>query len=116
MNIKLEAILEEVVVAYSRYYSDICLEGITKIAKNLIQDNRSTEPNSNLAYLEFKSRALPPEQPSEIVFHIVTKFRTGFKEERPGWSPRGLHKTGTGSTHFVEIFASLKSRNVSLNF
>jgi hypothetical protein len=36
--------------------------------------------------------------------------------ERTGAVAPGLHKTGMQSTDFIETFASLKSRKVSLHF
>lgn len=34
----------------------------------------------------------------------------GFKEERPGLSPRGVHETEIEFTHFIELFTCEKSR------
>jgi hypothetical protein len=43
-------------------------------------------------------------------------FRAGFKNERLGRLPGASRKRETESTGFVEIFASLKSRKVTLYF
>jgi hypothetical protein len=38
MNLK--KVLKKVLVAYSRYYTGICLEGMIKLKKNLSSDSR----------------------------------------------------------------------------
>jgi hypothetical protein len=43
--------------------------------------------------------------------YLQQQHGRGFKGQRPGWSPRGLHKTETESTDFTETSASLKSRS-----
>jgi hypothetical protein len=47
---------------------------------------------------------------SSIIFSNIQ----GIKGERPGLSPRGLHRTEIKSPDFIEIGASLKSRKLSL--
>jgi hypothetical protein len=46
----------------------------------------------------------------------INVSKVGLKGKRPGLSPRGLHKTETEFTDFIEIFASLKSRKLSVYF
>jgi hypothetical protein len=48
--------------------------------------------------------------------NICLFLRGGFKEERQGRSPQGLHKTEIEFTDFSGTFASLKSRKVTLHF
>jgi hypothetical protein len=60
----LERIWKESVVAYSKQYPIICLEGLRKPTRNLIQDNLCPSRNLNQAYTEYNSRALPLDQPA----------------------------------------------------
>jgi hypothetical protein len=45
-------------------------------------------------------------------------IKAGFTAERPGLTPRDLHRTEirVETTGFIEIFASLKARKVMLYF
>lgn len=50
----------------------------------------------------------------ESAAYIFRTERTGIFGERPGRSPRGLHKTEMESIDSIETFASVKSRKISL--
>jgi hypothetical protein len=68
-----------------RYYHDICSEGLKKTKKNLNQDSRYRERDSNRAPLQFKSRTLQlkgtfsvevvkehsHESPWHIILHLL---------------------------------------------
>jgi hypothetical protein len=42
--------------------------------------------------------------------YVIFKCRKdGFKGERSGWTPQGLHKTEIKSGNVIETFVSLKS-------
>jgi hypothetical protein len=55
----LEKILKEAVVTYSRSGPSIFLEELRKTSKNLSQDSRCPDQDTNRAPTEYKSRALP---------------------------------------------------------
>jgi hypothetical protein len=47
---------------------------------------------------------------------ITVEQRVGFKDERPGRSPRGLQKTERESTDFIQAFVSLKSQKKTRSY
>jgi hypothetical protein len=55
---KLEIISKKVVVAYSRYYTGICVEGLRKATRILSEDSRFLGRDSNRALSKYTSEAL----------------------------------------------------------
>jgi hypothetical protein len=58
MNGKFDKLRKETAVAYSRYHSGICLEGLGKTKKYLWKDSRYSGQDSNLEPPEYKSGLL----------------------------------------------------------
>jgi hypothetical protein len=69
-----------------------------------------THPHNTELYKAVMSLCLYVET-KKLYLCTSNSIRAGFKGQRPGWSPRGLHKTEIESTDFTEISASLKSRS-----
>jgi hypothetical protein len=86
MNNEFEKIWKEAVVACSRYYPGICLEGLRKTAKTLSQDSWWCGWFFKQASPEYKSTAVPLDQPVQYVpynshlFYIKTDFCASFDE------------------------------------
>lgn len=55
---ELEIIWYEVVVAYSRYYPNICLEGLKKVTEDAIKDSLCPGRDSNQMYPEYDSKSI----------------------------------------------------------
>jgi hypothetical protein len=64
MNHELERIWKKVVVAYSSYYTGICLEELRKTMKKHGQDSRCPGRDSNQASPKYESRALRLSHPA----------------------------------------------------
>jgi hypothetical protein len=56
---ELEMIRNEVIVAYSRYYPRICLDGLRKTTETVCEENLCLGRDSNSALTEYKSSVLP---------------------------------------------------------
>jgi hypothetical protein len=59
MNYELERSQKETLVASSKYYLGICLEGLRKHTERINQDIRCPGRDSKRAPLEYMCRALP---------------------------------------------------------
>jgi hypothetical protein len=66
-----ERIWKEAVVAYSRYSSGCCLEGLKKTTWNITQNSWCPDRDSNRAPIECEWRALPLRQPALISVPLI---------------------------------------------
>jgi hypothetical protein len=69
LNVNLERIKDEVVVAYSRYYQGICLEVLRDITQNHTQESRWRSRDSNRARIHVKRVSKPDQCP-----HVQLSF------------------------------------------
>jgi hypothetical protein len=79
MNDEQEKIWKEAVVAHSRQYPGICLEGLRKPMKYHSQNSRCSARDSNRESLEYVSRALPLCQPAQ--FSIRATHQTNYTSD-----------------------------------
>jgi hypothetical protein len=66
MGDKLERVRKKAAVVQSRYYSDIDMEKLRNTTRNLSQDSLCPVQDLNQAPFEYKSRALPLNQPARL--------------------------------------------------